>query len=202
MDTLLHWITTALPTNVSEALGILGLVVGAIALVVSLRTAYTDRISSNSWEVYHAYHGKDVRRGRALALRIKRETTGEGLPTYAAYRAYFELDPDSELSEDAKVERQRERQYLHDLATFYHQTGLLLKKGHLDEDFTLLLVGPGLDDRWSIMQPLAGYYETEAQGNKAFPYGGMYLLHQRYLRWKRTRFVRLRRSFVRARTAK
>jgi hypothetical protein len=202
MDSLLHWIMSALPTTVSETLGIVGLVVGVVALIISLRTAYTDRISSNSWEVYHAYHGKDVRRGRALALRIKRETNGMGLPTYAAYQAYFGLDTAAGLSEELKAERLRERQHLHDLATFYHQTGLLLKKRHLDEDFTLLLVGPGLDDRWAIMQPLAGYYETEADGNTAFPYGGMYLLHQRYLRWKRTRFARFRRAFVRARRAK
>jgi hypothetical protein len=185
--------------NPGGLLGLAGFVLSAIALVVSLRSAYTDRVSSNSWEIYRAYNSAAVRAGRAIALHLAQDTRGRGLPTYAEYRAYFGLDAAPTSSTDQVGALQADRQHLHDLAAFYHQTGVLLTKRHLDRDFTLLLVGPGLEDRWTVLYPLAGYYEPTDGRAAAFPYGGMYLLYQAYLKWKRSHYGRLRRRFARAR---
>lgn len=170
-----------------------------IALFILMRVARNDLINSNSWQTYESYNSDVTREGRAYTLRLLRETGGKGLPTYAEYRAYFGLDeaPPSE----ATARRQRERQHLHDLGNFYHQTGVLLWQGRLNRDFTLLLVGPGLEDRWAVMRPLADYYRREGEQEGDFPYGGMYVLYREYLMWKGKRFPALRRAFAKAREA-
>lgn len=181
-------------------LGAVSIALSVVALAISWRTAHTDLVNLNSWETYRTYNGKDVRRGRVLALRILRDTGGRGLPTRADYREYFKLDTPEQTADEPTRKRQQERQYLHDLAAFYHQTGVLLRQHRLDRDFTLLLVGPGLADRWALLEPLASYYEQREQEDGDFPYGGMYLLYQAYARWKGRRFAGLRRLFVRARS--
>src|SRR5262249_49445128 len=142
-----------------------GFVAALVAIRSTARIAHTDRINVNSWETYRAYNSNPVRAGRALAQQILHDTKGKGLPTYEEYLRYFghpsttSVTPGAPANSPASAERQAQRQYLHDLAAFYHQTGTLLAQGHLDREFTLLIVGPGLEDRWPVMQPLAGYYE-------------------------------------------
>jgi hypothetical protein len=178
----------------------LSVIFSIIALVVSSLSAYVDRINTNSWETYQAYNSDGVRAGRALAQKILKDTEGVGLPTHEAYDHYFGLDikaaqpplpglPSEPVAADSPLAQlQESRQHLHDLAAFYHQTGELLRRRRLDEGFTMALVGPGLHDRWKALEPIASYYPPSTSSKNAnatdFPYGGMYLLYERYRRWE------------------
>ncbi len=61
------------------------------------------------------------------------------------------------MQEAPSPERVKQRKYFHDLAAFYHNTGLLLARRRLDKDFTLSLVGPGLADRWMVFQAVSQF---------------------------------------------
>jgi hypothetical protein len=193
-------------------LGCAGFVVALFAILSTSRIARIDRVGVNSWEIYRAYNSAPVRAGRDIAQRILNDTGGTGLPTYDDYKRYFgtvfstssdgNVAPSprsSALAEPGTRSVSAERQHLHDLAAFYHQTGTLLARGQLDPDFTLTLVGPGLEDRWPVLRPMASYYERPGASPGDYPYGGMYLLYLEYQRWKPRQFNSLRREFSRAR---
>ena len=194
METL-NVLANYLQTSGVFIFGAVSIALSLLALYVSLRSAHTDRINMNSWETYRAFNSPPVRLGRALALRIKHDTDMCGLPTYDDYRRYFGISTDAELPDDIVQQRRVERQHLHDLAAFFHQTGVLLAKGRLDREFTLLIIGPALEDRWPVLKPMAGYYED-------VPYGGMYLLYGAYKRWQHSRgYKRLHMQFESAVTS-
>lgn len=179
-----------------------GIIFSLIALVVSLHDSRSDRINLNSWETYRAYNSEEVRHGRSLSLKVLRDTAGRGFESYSDYAEYFGILPTSltHATAFASAVPSQERQYLHDLAAFYHQTGVLLTKNRLDRDFTLLLVGPGLEDRWNVYRQFAYFYESESkgEGDLGLPYGGIYLLFDAYAKWKRKRFKSLMRMLTQA----
>jgi hypothetical protein len=113
---------------------------------------------------------------------------GKEFRTYAEWKAYFQLD-----NLDAQVESQRDEQAVFDLAAFYHQTGLLLTKKLLDEDFTMLLIADGFEDRWPVIERIPLLFpEGDA-------YGGVYDLHARYVHWSKTRQAKVTREAQRIR---
>src|SRR5437588_10274682 len=122
----------------SLAVSLASIGVSTVALYVSTRDADRDRINANSWETYKSYNKGSIRRGRSVARRMLNDPKGKDFRAYVDWRAYFQLD-----NPDAQTESQRDEQAVLDLATFYHQTGLLLTKQLLDEDFTMLLIGDG-----------------------------------------------------------
>lgn len=170
-----------------------------LALVVSLRIARTGRKNANTWAMYQGYNSKSVRLGRKTARDIIREGRA-GFTSQDDYYAYFapgNLPANYALpprQDAANMQRLRE-QSLHDLMAFYHQVGLLLEKRELDKDFTLLLLGGGLADRWQALDGLPPLWAERGD----FPYGGMYVLYQTYLKWKKHEFRRLSAQYKKAR---
>ncbi len=187
--TFFDWLEKLLSQNI--AISLLSLAISIAAITLSLRGEHVDRINSNTWETYRAYNDPDVRKGRALTLQMLRDPTFQGFATYDSYKNYFSLPPYG----DGTSTHSLGRQSLHDLAAFYHQTGVLLQQRRLDKDFTLLLVGPGLADRWLIFKDMARLY-GEGDTPSTFPYGGIYLLFFAYEQWKNARFSRLRNKFM------
>jgi hypothetical protein len=187
----------SLPDIIGQGLviSIISIILSIAALSFSLQDAQRSRVNSNSWETYQAYNSDAVRRGRELARKVMHDTHQNGFATYEEYRKYFNINEDKPDDQQSS-----QRQWLHDLAAFYHQTGVLLHQGRLDRDFTLLMVGPGLEERWPVVQSISRLYEKDAPDGD-FPYGGMYVLYKAYLKWKSANFVRLRRQFINARQA-
>lgn len=183
---------------ISALAAVVSLVIAVSAIVVSIREAHAGRVSANTWEMYRGYNSDSVRLGRDTARQVLRDWPA-GFVDLKAYQAYFAAPlpagyPLPPGITPERMQKQRE-QSMHDLMAYYHQVGLLLGKGELDKDFTLLLVGGGLVDRWQSLANLPAFY-PESDG---VPYGGMYLLHQTFRRWARTRRRRLDSRFRSAR---
>lgn len=176
----------------SLALSILSIILSIIALVVTWRAAYTDRINSNSWEIYRTYNSGDIKRGRSIAHKLLRDPAWQRVTNYNSYRAYFHLDTSEEavLADHEKSLKEGE-QSLHDLMAYYHQVGLLLQKKLLDKDFTMLLLGGGLANRWDVLARIPEFYDDR-------PYSGMYELYETYCKWKEHRLPHLIRKSERA----
>jgi hypothetical protein len=180
--------------NGSSALSVLSLIIAGMALYISWRTSRNDRINLNSWETYRAYNTEEVRHGRAIARQVLHDTDGRGYPTYDEYREHFYPAPGVGIADQEAAARRREAQHLHDLLAFYHQVGLLFQKGELNKDFTLLLVGPGLHERWKFVKQFASYHEND-KSPEPYPYGGVYILYAAYRRWQRRRWLLLEGRF-------
>jgi len=164
-------------------IGALALTFSVVALFFSLKDSRQDRINSNSWEIYKAYNSEPVRKGRDLSLKILNDTKNMGFATHTDYMDYFQTHAFS-----ASLGQVVERQYLHDLAAFYHQTGILLKNGLLNRDLTLLIVGFGLEDRWNLFRNFGEFFEGTKTLYDSRTYGGIYLLYAEFIRWNRRRY--------------
>lgn len=149
--------------------------VSVVALYVSTRDADRDRINANSWETYKSYNEESIRRGRKITRQLQKNPDWSAIRTYAQWSEFFQLD-----SPDEQTESKLDEQAILDLAAFYHQTGLLLTKKLLDEDFTMQLVGDGFEDRWPVIQRIPFLFPD----NNA--YAGVYELHARFVRWDKT----------------
>lgn len=180
-------------------------IAASVALGVSLWIASTGRKNTNTWAMYESYNSKAVRLGRKTARDIMKDNSVR-FPSQTAYYAYFASDNlppnyvlppsmDPTKIQDRAIMQQRREQSMHDLMAFYHQVGLLLEKRELNKDFTLLLLGGGLADRWEVLEGLPPLWAEHGD----FPYGGMYVLFTKYLRWKNHRFRGLTRQYKRAR---
>jgi len=183
----------------SLVISIISIVVSSGALFVTWRAAYSDRINTNTWQTYETYNSELVRNGRVATRQALRDTNEQGFADYIAYRQYFYLDAPTGAPEEVVRERRKQEQHVHDLLAFYHQVGLLFQKGHLDKDFTLLLVGAPLYDRWKILAPIPGYFEEPNDPDSDSPYGGMYIIYEAYCKWKKSRFRKLKQQFKQAR---
>ncbi|HEY7413639.1 MAG TPA: hypothetical protein VH593_00480 [Ktedonobacteraceae bacterium] len=178
----------------SLLISILSILISGLALYVTYRASYSDRLNANGWATYEAYNSERVRAGRAAArnaLRAKKD----GFANKKEYDHHF-LHSASTPEEDQDLKQQE--QYLHDLMAFYHQVGLLLKKQQVDKDFILLMLGAGLHDRWALLSKVPTFFEDHTKPEGDFPYGGMYLLHEAYLVWQERRFAKLKRQFKQA----
>ena len=184
---------------------VLSAIAAAAALIVSLRIARTGRKNTNTWAMYESYNSKAVRLGRKTARHIMRDHP-TGFTSQSDYYAYFDpsnlpsnyvMSPrlDQMNAQDRAIMQQRREQSMHDLMAYYHQVGLLLKEGELDQDFTLLLLGGGLKDRWDVLEGLPPLWEEHGD----FPYGGMYALFTAYLHWRDHRFRKLTGQYKKAR---
>src|SRR5258708_3530387 len=164
--------------------------VSVVALYVSTRDADRDRINANSWETYKSYNEESIRRGRKITRQLQKNPDWSAIRTYAQWSEFFQLD-----SSDEQTESKLDEQAVLDLTAFYHQTGLLLTKKLLDEDFTMQLVGDGFEDRWPVIQRIPLLFPD----NNA--YVGVYDLHARYVRWNQTHRARVTREAQRIRDA-
>lgn len=184
---------------ITLALSIFSLLVSSGALFVTWRAAYSDRINTNTWETYETYNSELVRNGRAAARTALKDVGAAGFADFATYRRYFHLDDPPESTDKISLTRRQQEQHLHDLLAFYHQVGLLLQKGRLDKDFTLLLLGAGLHDRWKLLGRIPAFYAEPDDPKGDFPYGGVYVLYNAYCSWQGSRFVELKQNFKQAR---
>jgi hypothetical protein len=173
--------------------------VALFALYVGVKVTRVESVDVNSWEMYRSYNSEAVRLGRATA-REALKVRPHGFRDSSDYDAYFlpgNLPADYVLPSGvtpARMQQLRE-QSMHDLMAFYHQVGLMLQRRGLDKDFTLLLIGGGLQDRWGILEGLPTLWSAGG----AYPYGDMYALYRRFLRWQRGRFRWIRWRYDRAR---
>jgi len=174
LDSVLHLLE-------GNLINLISLLVSLGALLIAVTISRREQVNDNSWETYKSYNSPEVRKGRALTFSIVQQH--QEFANRKDYEAYFEQDAHKE-----------QRQYYHDLAAFYHQTGLLLAQKFLDANFTLSLVGPGLEDRWNLFRSISTFY-----GKDAKPYEGMYFLYGAYLRWKQSRPAKLGRRLKKAR---
>lgn len=194
--------TAALTIAVITAIATLvSVIVSVLTVLVSERVARVGRIDTNTWEMYRAYNSDAVRRGRTTAREIAKGNPN-GFTNEDAYYGYFtpdNLPPNYVLPEGVSRQhmQQLREQSMHDLMAFYNQVGLMLRKRELDRDFTLLLIGGGLKDRWDVLGTLPGLWENKTD----LPYGGMFILYKRYLDWNRRTFPKIRRRIDRARRA-
>jgi hypothetical protein len=182
--------------SLANVVALVSIVFSFAAVWFSLRDSYRDRINLNSWETYRAYNEANVREGRDLALAILRATNNRGFSTYENYATYFKLAVALDEESEAVRALRKQRQYLHDLAAFYHETGLLLSRNQLDRDFTLLLIGPGLEDRWNVLRNFGEFYRGAERSDDRLSYGGLYLLYSAYISWKKRKYSRLRRQMI------
>jgi len=191
--------STALFISLVSAIGAVGsTLVALVAIRFGVVTSERQRTDSNTWSMYEAYNNASVRLGRVTAREITKSHP-MGFVTQADYYAYFDegnLPPGFVLPpEDSTKQMQVMReQSMHDLMAFYHQVGLLLLKHGLDKDFTLMLIGAGLSDRWPVLGTLPGLWATP----KDYPYGGMFVLYRKFLHWQRWRLPWLRWRYQRA----
>jgi hypothetical protein len=182
--------------NLGNVVAFISIILSFAAVWYSLRDSYHDRVNLNSWETYRAYNEPNVREGRELALTILRTTNYRGLATYEDYANYFNLAAGPDEDSEALRNVRKQRQYLHDLAAFYHETGLLLSRNQLDRDFTLLLIGPGLEDRWNVLRNFGDFYRGTGNKDDRLTYGGLYLLYDAYISWKKRRYGRLKKQMT------
>ena len=106
--------------------------------------------------------------------------------SYKGYAAFFKLDASS-LSDPPFQDRQalrEQEQALHYLLNFSHQFGILLRSDLVDIDFTMLLVGGGLHDRWEVLGRIPLFFPD-------YPYSEMYYLHEAYEDWHKKRYPKL-----------
>ncbi len=181
----------------SPIVSIISALIALAALYATYRVSYNDRLNENNWATYEAYNTERVRNGRAAARQVLRANP-EGFATVNQYYQYF-FSPAYTPTERDELKQQE--QYLHDLMAFYHQVGLLLMKRQVDRDFILLMLGAGVHDRWILLGQVPIFYEDTSKPDGDFPYGGMYLLHEAYLKWQGKRFAKLKKQFKRALTA-
>jgi hypothetical protein len=191
--------STALFISLVSAIGAVGSTfVALIAIRYGVVTSERQRADSNTWSMYEAYNSEAVRLGRVTAREATKSHL-QGFASQADYSAYFDEEnlpkgfvlPPEVSPKQMQVMRE---QSMHDLMAFYHQVGLLLLKHGLDKDFTLMLIGGGLSDRWPVLGMLPGLWATP----KDYPYGGMFVLYRKYLHWQRWRLPWLRWRYERA----
>ncbi len=187
-------ITAFLQTYGSLLISIISLLLSGGALYVTSRVAKTDRLNTNTWATYEAYNSERVRAGRAAA-RAAMKAHPQGFASLEDYEHHF---LHSASTPKHAQELREQEQHLHDLMAFYHQVGLLLKKRLVDRDFTLLMLGAGLDDRWTLLSKIPPLFEDHSKPDGDFPYGGMYFLHEAFLDWQAKRFVGLKQEFKQA----
>jgi hypothetical protein len=164
-------------------LNIISLSFSLIAVYSAFTISRHDQVNANSWETYRSYNSEEVRRGRAVTTRILKTTNKKGFATRQDYEEYFGSYP------ELGTEQYKDRQAYHDLASFYHHTGLLLARKRLDRDFTLSLVGSGLKDRWPLYEAIETFYGE----SENLTYGGIYILYDAYLSWVSSRPAKLRK---------
>ena len=156
-----------------------------ISLFVSWQVSKTSRINSNSWETYRTYFSPELREARRVARQVEKDSRGNGVQNEADYRRFFRLDEPLEGPDVATLKQLRsDEQHIHYLLNFYHQIGIMLKRGLLDEDFTMFLLGGGLGDRWPVIGRVPCLYND-------FPYQGVYEMYHRFNKWKKSRLPRL-----------
>ena len=164
------------------AVSLLSLALALISLVISWQVTRTERINNNSWETYRIYTVHDIERSRTVVRAVAKDPAWQNVKSLAAYTAYFHLDARVDDT-TAPPHRQfieqlhRNEQDLHNLLNVYHQVGLLLNRGLLDTEFTMRLLGAGLEDRWPVVGRVPSFYPDD-------PYQGMYMFYDRYNRWK------------------
>lgn len=157
--------------------GLVSLLISSIAIYISLKNSRAERSTSSWWEIYREFQREEVKKGRLLAQKILTDTNRVGFLDREDYEKYFkQVMPDDN-------DHIFDKQYLHDLAAFYNLVGVLLHKGELNKDFILLLIGQGLEDRWSVFNHFADFYP-----NVDISYIGMYSLYSEYVLWKKTRY--------------
>ena len=177
----------------SLGISIVGVVLAIIALRMSTRESRTTRVNSNSWETYHMYNSAEIKDARRIAREVGQDPNWGAVRDYSSYRAYFRLDEPLGGPQDATLRDLRTReQDLHYLLGYYHQVGTLLGDGLMDENFTLLLLGGGLRDRWPVLGRIPLFYDDQ-------PYSGIYALHERFLRWDKQVFPGLIHDGLKAR---
>jgi hypothetical protein len=165
-----------------------GIIIAIFALVSSWQTAHFDRVNTNTWSTYEFHNSPDVREGRMLARAIMRDTSNQGFRNIEEYKKYFQLD--------GTQTKELPDQKLHDLAAFYHQTGILLSQNRLDRDFTFSMVGEGLHDRWPVIGKMPEFFSVKDENTNQFvAYGGIYYLYNSYLKWRGHRRVSLEHKF-------
>jgi hypothetical protein len=148
----------------------------AATVVLSKQLRANRKESLSLWEVINGYNEENIRRGRDLSNKILKETQGVGLPSYGDYNSYFAADS----------ERSGEKQYLHDLVSYYHQLGLLIWTGEIDAESVFLLIGPGFIDRWNVIKSFGTFYVSNTGSpDTEIHYGGIYLFYTAYMKWSK-----------------
>lgn len=181
-----------LQTN-GGVIGVASLLLSLFAIAVSYIWSRRTLINQNSWQTYQMYNSKEIRQGRAAARSLGGQPGWQSVRDGASYSAFFRLaDPEGSGPNDPVAELHRQDRVLHYLLNYYHQVGMLLQRNLLDRDFTMLLVGEGLRDRWETVSRIPTFYSGTS-------YQGMFELYDSYLRWERGRGRKLMRSAVRQR---
>lgn len=181
---------------IALGLSILGTVLSIVAIAVTWISSKTDRTNENNWQTYTIYNSDDIKRGRAAARAVGNDPNWKNVKDLKAYRAFLKKDLEAATKEDHEEKERLAHldQDLHYLLGYYHQVGLLLEQKLLDEDFTMLLLGEGLADRWDALAPVPLFY-------KGSSYGGMYQLYGTYRKWLVERFPQLMPQSVAIRQA-
>ena len=161
------------------------LVFALISLFVSWQVSKTTRINANSWETYRTYFSPELREARRVVRQVEKDSRWKDVKVEADYRLFFRLDEPLGGPDEATLQQLRsDEQHVHYLLNFYHQIGIMLQRGLLDEDFTMFLLGGGMNDRWAVVGRVPSLY-------KDFPYQGVYEMYRRFEKWKKSRLPRL-----------
>ena len=167
-------------------------IISIVALTKTLQDARTNRINANSWQTYTMYNSDEIKRARQVTRRVGRDEAWKAVHDLASYNAYFQLDAPTAVGSASEHGTLRDdEQHIHYLLAFYHQVGMLLHRQLLDRDFTMLLLGEGLDNRWNVLGIIPGFYPNS-------PYSGMFEFYLDYKDWEKARFPKLMRHAKRS----
>jgi hypothetical protein len=192
------------PQNaIAILVSVVSVLVAIGTVIFTLRDSQSGRKNTNTWEIYQAWNSNEIREGRSLARAVSKDPNWAAVKTLDQYYAYFTAldltgaNPNAPVSANAQTERAKD-QPLHDLLSFYHQVGLLLEQDQVEKDFAMLLIGPSLDPRWSVLGAIPQFFVDAKQADDGIPYGGMFRFYDDYLKWKRSRLTGLNKQFVAA----
>jgi hypothetical protein len=177
--------------NNGGLLGGLSILLSVTAIVISWRWSKTTLINQNSWQTYQMYNSDEIRKGRAVARALGKEPAWDQVHDQRGYETFFHMnEPEGDGARDPIRTWHQDDQSIHYLLNYYHQVGMLLQRGLLDRDFTMLLVGEGLRDRWKTISRIPTFYGNES-------YNGMFVLYETYCAWERKHKGKLTRRSAR-----
>lgn len=121
---------------------VVGIAIAVAQLRSGRRDAHAARMADLAWQIYQTYEDDSLRRARkaieVVSNRVPIPLTGEEYgKMYVTESTAQQQLLITDINESPTVAVRR-------MLRFYHQIGILLNKGLVDDDFIFALIGPGL----------------------------------------------------------
>jgi hypothetical protein len=141
---------------------VFGVTIALIQLQAGRKDAKASRMAELSWQIYQEYNHEYIIEARTVLENIGRN---QPIPQSGEEFGAMYVTLTHQYKEKPREERKYSNVHVRRILRFYHQVGILLKKGLIDPDFVFPLIGYGLETSRHTINVACEWYQNYYGGD-------------------------------------